>query len=111
VGITFSTPLEENMDIDDVYKGVRVLFIRCYETRIDVMPLNLDDFDLILGVACVWHCIDHPHGSKLSRMMWVERIMNSYPLSIKKKNMSHHLVFWSLGTLTNLRVWVRGLIV
>jgi hypothetical protein len=36
---------------------------------------------------------------------------NSYLLSRKKGNMSHHLVFWSLGTLTCLKVWVRGLIV
>lgn len=83
MGITFSTPLKENIDIDDVYKRVR-LFIKSYETRIDVIPLNLDDFDLILGVARVRHCINHPHESKLSRMMWVERIMNSCPLLVKK---------------------------
>jgi len=84
VGITFSTPLKENIDIDDVYKRVR-LFIRCYETRIDVIRLNLDDFDLILGVAHMRHCVNHPYGSKLSGVMWVERIMNYCLLSVKKR--------------------------
>ena len=28
----------------------------------------------------------------------------------KKWNGSRHLVFWSLGTLTGLRDWVRGLV-
>jgi hypothetical protein len=40
-----------------------------------------------------------------------ERTMNSCPLSVKRRNVSHYLVFWSLGTLTGLTVWVRGLVV
>ena len=28
----------------------------------------------------------------------------------KKWNGSHHLVFWSLGTLTGLRDWIWGLV-
>jgi hypothetical protein len=35
---------------------------------------------------------------------------NSLSLSSEKRNGSRHLVFWSLGTLTGLRDWVRGLV-
>jgi hypothetical protein len=45
-----------------------------------------------------------------SRMVWVERTMNSYSLLVKRENESRHPIFWSLGTLTGLRVRVRGLI-
>jgi hypothetical protein len=47
--VTVSTPLRENLDINNVYRGVR-LFIEDYELRVDVMLLKLDDFDLILGM-------------------------------------------------------------
>ena len=36
--------------------------------------------------------------------------MNSLSLSGEKWNGSRHLVFWSLGTLTGLRDWVRRLV-
>jgi len=35
---------------------------------------------------------------------------NSLSLSGEKWNGSYHLVFWSLGTLTGLRDWVRRLV-
>jgi hypothetical protein len=35
---------------------------------------------------------------------------NSLSLSGEKWNGSRHLVFWSLGTLTGLRDWVRRLV-
>jgi len=35
---------------------------------------------------------------------------NSCLLSMKKKNGSRHLVFWSIGTLTGLKDRVRGLV-
>jgi hypothetical protein len=47
--VTVSTPLRENIDINNVYRGVR-LFIEDCELRVDVMLLKLDDFDLILGM-------------------------------------------------------------
>jgi hypothetical protein len=46
-GVTISTHLGENIDIDDVYKWVQ-MYIGGYELRVDLMPLNLNDFDLIL---------------------------------------------------------------
>jgi hypothetical protein len=49
VGMTISTPLIENIDIDDVYKGV-VLYIERTKLRVDLVPLKLYDFDLILGM-------------------------------------------------------------
>ena len=49
VGMTISTPLIENIDIDDVYKGV-VLYIERKKLRVDLVPLKLYDYDLILGM-------------------------------------------------------------
>jgi len=48
-GVTISTHLGENIDIDDVYKWVQ-MYIRGYELRVDLMSLNLNDFDLNLGM-------------------------------------------------------------
>ena len=49
VGMVVSTPLGENINIDEVYKGV-ILNIEGVELTADLMPLALDDFDLILGM-------------------------------------------------------------
>lgn len=35
---------------------------------------------------------------------------NSYLLLVENRKGSHHLIFWSLGTLTGLRDRVRGLV-
>jgi hypothetical protein len=47
VGMVVSTPLGKNINIDEVYKGVK-LYIKGVELRVDLMPLELHDFDLIL---------------------------------------------------------------
>jgi hypothetical protein len=47
--VTVSTPLGENIHIDDIYRGVK-LYIEGLELRVDLMPLELYDFDLILGM-------------------------------------------------------------
>jgi hypothetical protein len=44
-----STPLGKNINIDELYKGVK-LYIKGIELRVDLMPLELYDFDLILGM-------------------------------------------------------------
>ena len=49
VGMIISMPLKENIEIDDVYKGV-VLYIEGVKLRVNLMPLELYDFDLILGI-------------------------------------------------------------
>jgi len=49
VGVTVSTPLGENIQIDDIYRGVK-LYVAGLELRVDLMPLELYDFDLILGM-------------------------------------------------------------
>jgi len=49
VGVTVSTPLGENIHIDDIYRGVK-LYIRGLELRADLMSLDLYDFDVILGM-------------------------------------------------------------
>jgi len=48
VGMVVSTPLGKNINIDEVYKGV-ILNIEGAELRADLMPLALDDFDLIFS--------------------------------------------------------------
>ena len=52
VGVTVSTPLGENIHINDIYIGVK-LYIGGLELRVDFMPLKLYDFDLILGMDWV----------------------------------------------------------
>jgi len=49
VGVMVSTPLGENIHIDDIYRGVK-LYVGGLEFRVDLMPLELYDFDLILGM-------------------------------------------------------------
>jgi len=47
VGVIVSTPLGENIHIDDIYRGVK-LYIEGLELRVVLMLLELYDFDLIL---------------------------------------------------------------
>jgi hypothetical protein len=47
--VTVSTPLGENIHIDDIYRGVK-LYIGGLELRVDLVPLELYDFDVILGM-------------------------------------------------------------
>jgi hypothetical protein len=49
VGVIVSTPLGENILIYDIYRGVK-LYIGGLELRVDLMPLQLYDFDVILGM-------------------------------------------------------------
>jgi hypothetical protein len=49
VGVTVSTPLGENIHIDDIYRGVK-LYIGGLELRVDLTLLELYDFNLILGM-------------------------------------------------------------
>jgi hypothetical protein len=49
VGVTVSTPLGENIHIDDIYRRVK-LYIGGLELRVDLMLLELYDFDVILGM-------------------------------------------------------------
>ena len=49
VRVTVSTPLGENIHIDDIYRGVK-LYVEGLELRVDLMPLELYDFDLIQGM-------------------------------------------------------------
>lgn len=39
--------MEESVDIDHVYKGIRVIINGC-EMKIDLIPLELHEFDVIL---------------------------------------------------------------
>jgi len=67
---------------------------------------------MILLVALVRHRGDRPPSCMdiyISGKCWETR--NSCLLSVEKKwNGSHHLIFWSLGTLTSLRDRVRRLV-
>jgi hypothetical protein len=49
IGVTVSTPLGENIHIDDIYRGVK-LYIGGLKLRVDLMSLELYDFDVILGM-------------------------------------------------------------
>jgi hypothetical protein len=49
VGVMVCTPLGENIHIDDIYRGVK-LYIGGLELRVDLMSLELYDFDVILGM-------------------------------------------------------------
>jgi hypothetical protein len=46
-----STPLCETVNIDHMYKGVQLVINRC-EMKVDLLPLELHDFDVILGMDC-----------------------------------------------------------
>ena len=49
VGVTVSTPLGENIHIDDIYRRAK-LYIGGLELKVDLMSLELYDFDVILGM-------------------------------------------------------------
>ena len=44
-----STPPRENIHINDIYRGLK-LYIGGLELRVDLLPLKLNDFDLILDI-------------------------------------------------------------
>ena len=44
-----STPLGETINIDHMYKGVQLVINGC-EMKVDLLPLELHDFDVILGM-------------------------------------------------------------
>ena len=49
VGVIVSTPLGENIHIDDIYRRAK-LYIGGLELKVDLMSLELYDFDVILGM-------------------------------------------------------------
>ena len=49
VGVTVSTPLGENIDIDDIYIWIK-LYMEGLDLRVDLMPLDLYGVDLFLGM-------------------------------------------------------------
>lgn len=49
MGVIINTSLGENIDIDNIYKGIK-LYIGGLEIRLELMPLELYDFSLILGM-------------------------------------------------------------
>jgi hypothetical protein len=48
-GFIISTLLSETMNIDHMYKGVQISVSGC-ELKVDLLPLELHDFDVILGM-------------------------------------------------------------
>jgi hypothetical protein len=48
-GFIIGTPLGETVEINVVFKGVRIN-INGYELEVDLIPLELSDFDIILGI-------------------------------------------------------------
>lgn len=48
-GFSISIPLGENVDIDHLYKGIKVDIKGC-EMSANLIPLELHDFDVILGM-------------------------------------------------------------
>ena len=49
MGFAISTPLGERVDVDIVYKDVKLIIMGC-EFSADLIPLPLHDFDIILGM-------------------------------------------------------------
>jgi len=49
MGVIISTSLGESIDIDNIYKGIK-LYIGGLEIRVELMSLELYDFGLILGM-------------------------------------------------------------
>jgi hypothetical protein len=47
-----STPLGEEVEIEDVYEGFTIL-IKDYKLRVDLIALNMLDFDIILEIGCL----------------------------------------------------------
>ena len=52
IGVTISITLEESKNIDDIYRGVK-LYIEGLRLNVDLMSLELYDFDLISGHGLV----------------------------------------------------------
>ena len=48
-GFIISTPLSETVSVDHMYKGVQINIGGC-ELKEDLLPLELHDFDVILGM-------------------------------------------------------------
>jgi hypothetical protein len=47
--LVISTPLGEEVEVYEVYEGYTIL-IGGYELRVDLVPLDMFDFDIILGM-------------------------------------------------------------
>jgi len=47
-----NTPLGEEVEIEDVYEGFTIL-IKDYELKVDLIALNMLDFDIILEMGCL----------------------------------------------------------
>lgn len=47
-----STPLGEEVEIEDVYEGF-IILIKDYKLRVDLIALNILDFDIILEIGCL----------------------------------------------------------
>jgi len=48
-GFIISTPLGKHVDIDVIYIGIKLEIMGC-EMHVDLIPLGIHDFDIILGI-------------------------------------------------------------
>jgi hypothetical protein len=71
IGVTVSTPLGENIHFDDIYRGVK-LYIGGLELRVDLMLLELYDFELILGMD--WLSKHKAHVDCFTKAVTIQRI-------------------------------------
>ncbi|XP_070043128.1 uncharacterized protein [Nicotiana tomentosiformis] len=87
--VYLSTPVGDSVVVDRIYRSCVVIFYG-YETRADLLLLDMTDFEVILGMDCLspYHAILKCHAKtvtlaipKLPKLEWKEYVRDTTPES------------------------------
>lgn len=99
-GLVISTPSREEVEIEDVYEGFTIL-IESYELKVDLIPLDMLDFDIILGIN--WLCMYHAKMDCYAKII-ILKMTNNDKVKLKKER---NMMFNGLILMMTARKLIR----
>jgi hypothetical protein len=99
-GLVISTPSREEVEIEDVYEGFTNL-IESYELKVDLIPLDMLDFDIILGIN--WLSMYHAKMDCYAKII-ILKMTNNDKVKLKKER---NMMFNGLILMMTARKLIR----
>lgn len=99
-GLVISTPSREEVEIEDVYEGFTIL-IESYELKVDLIPLDMLDFDIILGIN--WLSMYHAKMDCYAKII-ILKMTNNDKVKLKKER---NMMFNGLILMMTARKLIR----
>jgi hypothetical protein len=99
-GLVISTPSREEVEIEDVYEGFTILIESC-ELKVDLIPLDMLDFDIILGIN--WLSMYHAKMDCYAKII-ILKMTNNDKVKLKKER---NMMFNGLILMMTARKLIR----